>query len=78
MSCFDRPNCVLWSILSLYGVFLVIFSVPLWAEESSPLKDRFLKEAPSAWEEYRAYADRLQGTTEDVCVLVQREQELCL
>ncbi len=45
---------------------LLVFLVPvsLRADKAETWKERFLTDAPRAWEEYRAFTDRLQGTVE--------------
>lgn len=49
-------------MMSLYG--LIVFALPsvLYADDSERLKAQFLDEGPRAWEEYRGYTNRLQGT----------------
>lgn len=46
----------------LCGIVVFSCSVLVHADESESLKQRFFQEAPRAWEEYGAYAQRLQGT----------------
>ena len=47
----------------------------LRADESEILKHRFSTEAPLAWKEYQAYAERLQGSMETVWSLEGKVQE---
>jgi hypothetical protein len=53
-----------WLALSLWAVAASVWVSPLQADSSEVLKDRFFREAPSAWEEYRLFAARLQGTVD--------------
>jgi hypothetical protein len=46
----------------LVAVSLFYFNVPIAAEEPIDLKAKFLAEAPKAWRELTAFADKLEGT----------------
>ncbi len=51
-------------VLPLWAWLATVSVGPLRGDGPEQLKSRFLKEAPRAWDEYRAYAERLQGSLE--------------
>src|SRR5689334_7292536 len=55
-SCRRPPFAVLAAVL-VFGL-----GGAVRGQESRSLKDRFLTEAPRAWEAYRSFAERLSGT----------------
>src|SRR5262245_5677697 len=49
-------------LTALVAAFVLVPERATYGQESRALKDRFLTEAPKAWEEYRSFAARLSGT----------------
>lgn len=62
----DMPVDLSWAAafparIMLGLAIMFLFAAGIVAQEEAGLKDRFLKEAPSAWRDYESFAKRLQG-----------------
>ncbi len=64
----------------LFLVLITVFGIDvhssLLAQDDASWKDRLLKEAPPAWEKYRARAKRLQGTIERTTIRLSPKKEV--
>lgn len=74
------PMLLRSKFLPLFTILLAIpspaFRGLLFAQDDASWKDRFLKEAPSEWEKYRARAKRFQGVIERTTVRLTPEKEV--
>ena len=69
----DRTRVIISELILIVFAFLILSELHVHANDSDVLKRRFLEEAPPIWEDYKAFADRLQGTVTSLSVLDNNE-----